>query len=102
MPTDPVKRNQWGMELEAEGLIDNAIECYEANVRDGFEGNYPYDRLAVIFHRRRDAARETAVLTRAIDVFSQLETSKRSDVALKLEKFRQRLRRISPQSTHPN
>lgn len=94
VPTAPVERNLLGIEFEAEGLVDNAIECYQANVRDGFEGNHPYDRLAIIFRRRRDAAGEIAVLTRAIEVFSQLQTSSRSDVAPKLEKFRQRLRRV--------
>jgi len=99
VPTDPVERNLLGMDLEAEGFIDNAIECYEANVRDGFHGNHPYDRLAVIFRRRRDAASEIAVLKRAIEVFSQLQTSLRSDVAPKLEKFRHRLRSASERST---
>jgi DNA polymerase III subunit epsilon len=98
IPTAPAERNLLGIEFEAEGLVDNAIECYQANVRDGFEGNHPYDRLAVIFRRRRDAASEIAVLTRAIEVFSQLQTSSRSDMAQKLEKFRQRLRRVPARS----
>jgi DNA polymerase-3 subunit epsilon len=102
VPTDPVERNLRGMEFEAEGLTDNAIECYEANVRDSFEGNHPYDRLAVIFRRRGDTASEIAVLTRAIELFSQLQTSSRSDVAPKLEKFRQRLRRVSARAKDSN
>lgn len=91
VPSDPVERNLRGMELESEGLMDNAIECYEANLRDGFGGNHPYDRLAIIFRRRGDVAREIGVLKRAIEVFEQLQNSRRSDVAPKLERFRQRL-----------
>jgi DNA polymerase III epsilon subunit-like protein len=97
--TDPVERNLLGMELEADGQTDLAIGCYQANVREGFEGNHPYDRLAVIFRRRKDVPSEVAVLTRAIEVFSQLRASSRSDVAAKLEKFRHRLRRVP---THLN
>jgi DNA polymerase III subunit epsilon len=98
IPDDPVERNLLGIELESDGFIDSAIECYQANVRDGFDGNHPYDRLAVILRRRRDAAGEIAVLTRAIEVFSQLQSSSRSDVAPKLEKFKQRLHRVYGQS----
>jgi DNA polymerase III subunit epsilon len=95
IPNDPVERNLLGMELEAEGLIGDAISCYQANVRDGFEGNHPYDRLAVIFRKRKDPTNEIAVLTRAVEVFSQLQSYSRSDVAPKLEKFKRRLRRAS-------
>ena len=94
VPNDPVERNLRGMEMEAAGLIDNAIECYEANIRDGFPGNHPYDRLVIIFRRRRDTTSEVRVLKRAIEVFEQLQASKRADVAPKLEKFRQRLRNV--------
>ena len=93
VPADPVERNLQGIKLEAEGLIDNAIECYKVNVRDGFVGNYPYDRLAVIFRRRGDSAGEIATLTRAVEVFERLQTSPRLDVIPKLEKFKDQLRK---------
>jgi hypothetical protein len=93
VPSDPVDRNLVGKELEAKGLVNNAIECYESNARDGFEGNHPYDRLAVIFRRRADGAKEIAVLKRAVEVFERLlQEAPRSDVAPKLEAFRTRLR----------
>jgi len=95
IPADPVERNLLGIELEAKGQIDSAIKCYQANIGDGFGGSHPYDRLAVIFRRHKDAASEIAVLTRAVEVFSGLLSSPRSDVAPKLEKFRQRLHRLS-------
>jgi DNA polymerase III epsilon subunit family exonuclease len=98
IPTDPVERNLLGMELEADGEIDTAIECYQANVRDGFDGTHPYDRLAIIYRRRKDVASEVAVLTRAIEVLSHLPTSSRSDVAAKLEKMKKRLDRVSGHS----
>jgi hypothetical protein len=92
IPNNSVERNHRGQELEREGLIDNAIECYRANVKEGFGGNYPYDRLAVIYRRRKDRASEVAVLERAVEVFdSLLEGSPRSDVQTKLARFRERL-----------
>lgn len=94
VPSDPVERNLRGIQLEAEGLVDNAIECYEANIRDGFDGNHPYDRLALIFRRRHDAGGEIRVLRRAVEVFERLEMSPRSDIAPKLEKFRKGLKRV--------
>lgn len=100
VPTDPVQRNVMGIDLEAEGLIDNAIECYEPNVRDGFDGNHPYDRLAIIYRRRGEIDKEVAVLRRAIEVFERLQTSPRSDVAPKLARFRERYQATLARATN--
>jgi DNA-directed RNA polymerase subunit F len=87
-----VERNLRGRELEREGHVDNAVELYQANVQEGFEGNHPYDRLATIYRQRKDYALEVAVLERAVAVFEALvETSPRSDVQPKLAKFCERL-----------
>jgi hypothetical protein len=83
-------RNLMGIDLEKQGFVDNAIECYEANVRDGFDGNHPYVRLAIIYRRRGETDKELTVLRRAIDVFEGLQLSPRSDVGPKLLAFRQR------------
>jgi hypothetical protein len=92
VPKDQVERNLQGQELERQGFIDNAIEFYRANVRDGFEGNWPYDRLAIIYRRRKDRTSEVAILERAVEVFEALMgSSPRADVPFKLAKFRERL-----------
>lgn len=91
IPKDPVERNLQGSALEREGDVENAIEFYQANVRDGFEGNFPYDRLAVIFRKRGDFTSEIIVLKRAIEVFSGLRDSPRLDIAPKLAHFTTRL-----------
>lgn len=91
IPKDPVERNLQGSALEREGDVENAIEFYQANVRDGFEGNFPYDRLAVIFRKRGDFASEIIVLKRAIEIFSGLRDSPRLDIAPKLARFTARL-----------
>lgn len=92
IPKDPVDRNIKGTELEKEGYIDNAIEFYELNIKDGFEGNHPYDRLAIIYRKRKQYTEEIRVLERGIEVFSKLEKiSPRMDVDPKLNKFKERL-----------
>jgi hypothetical protein len=91
VPPDPVDRNIEGHALERDGLIENAVDFYQANVRDGFEGSFPYDRLAVIFRKRGDVGSEIVVLKRAIEVFSALCNSPRTDVSPKLARFMTRL-----------
>ena len=89
-----VERNLRGRELEREGRIDNAVDLYQANVQEGFEGNHPYDRLAAIFRQRKDYASEVAVLERAVEVFAALaNSSPRTDVETKLARFRERLQK---------
>jgi hypothetical protein len=69
--------------------------AYHASVRDGFDGDWPYERLAVIYRRRNDCASEIATLERAIEVFESLMArSPRVDVPLKLAKFRERLHAV--------
>lgn len=92
IPKDPVDRNLKGIELEKEGDIDNAIEFYELNIQEGFEGNHPYNRLAIIYRKRKQYTEEIRVLERGIEVFSKLKaTSSRMDIEPKLNKFKERL-----------
>ena len=92
IPKDVVDRNLKGIDLEKEGYTDNAIEFYEANIKDGFEGNHPYDRLAIIYRKRKQYIEEIRVLEIGIGVFSKLkETSPRMDVEPKLNTFKARL-----------
>ena len=89
---DPVDRNLQGIEFEKEGYIDNAIEFYELNIKEGFDGSHPYDRLAIIYRKRKQYTEEVRVLQRGIEVFSRLQkTSKRMDVNPKLNRFKERL-----------
>jgi tetratricopeptide (TPR) repeat protein len=85
-----VERNLRGIRAEKEDDLQSAIAMYEANVRDGFEGNHPYDRLAILYRKQKRVDDEVRVLERAIEVFSSLSPA-RSDVAPKLTKFRARL-----------
>jgi len=48
-----VDRNLDGIEFEKKGEIEKAIRLYEKNVEEDFEGSHPYDRLAVIYKKKR-------------------------------------------------
>lgn len=82
--------NLKAMEYEKNKDIEKAIEFYEKAISYSFDGNYPYDRLAILYRKRKDYDNEIRVLNKAIKVFSSIK-SNRCDVNPKLEKFKQRL-----------
>jgi len=82
-----VFRNLEGIRLEKEGQIDMAIELYEANIRENFEGSHPYDRLAIIYRKRKQIDDEIRVLEKAIWVYENVASKARSDRLPKLERF---------------
>lgn len=83
-----VDRNLKGKALEKVGKVDDAIELYEKNIAGECEGNFPYDRLAIIYRKRGMLDEEIRVLNKAIEVFKNLS---RMDVPPKLEQFESRL-----------
>lgn len=86
-----VERNLRGIELEKEGKIDEAVKLYEENIRENFDGNHPYDRLAIIYRKRKSIIEEIRVLEKAVYVFENVVYAKRSDRIPKLNKFINRL-----------
>lgn len=72
----------------------NAISYYEQAIEIAFEGNHPYDRLAILYRKNNDYSNEIRVLKRAINVFEVLaKTTQRDDVRPKLQKFKDRLQK---------
>jgi tetratricopeptide (TPR) repeat protein len=88
-----VERNLTGIELEKSGQVDEAILLYEANLRENCEGNHPYDRLAVIYRKRKQIDEEIRVLQKAIWVFDNVVYKWRGDRPPKLAQFKKRLAR---------
>jgi tetratricopeptide (TPR) repeat protein len=80
-----VEKNFKGIELEKAGRIDEAIELYEQNVNENFIGSHPYDRLSIIYRKRRLLDEEIRILERAVSVLGRKSTS---------EKFKTRLGKI--------
>jgi|SRR5438552_8110776 len=48
-----VNRNLDGQAAEEANARDRAVELYEANVADRFDGSHPYERLRIIYARER-------------------------------------------------
>jgi len=80
-----------GIEAEKAGQINKAIEAYEKCIELQFEGNHPYDRLAIIYRKQGQYDDEIRVLEKAIWVFKNLAYQLRADVPKKLMRFKERL-----------
>jgi tetratricopeptide (TPR) repeat protein len=89
-----LERNLKGIELEKLGKVDEAIEQYERNIEENFDGNHPYDRLSMIYRKKKDIINEIRVLVKAIYVFENIVYSKRSDRLPKLNRFKDRLKKV--------
>ena len=88
---EAVERNLRGRELERQDNITDAIELYEINIANEFEGNFPYDRLRVIYSKQGRYGDVIRVLRKAIDVFGRKVSPSRPDRLSKLERFRREL-----------
>jgi len=86
-----VERNLKGIQLEKDGQVDEAIKLYESNIEENFEGNHPYDRLAIIYRKGNQIGDEIRVLEKAIWVFENVVYKERGDRLPKLQKFEKRL-----------
>ena len=87
-----VDRNIKAAEYKSNGFYEQAIELYELNIADRFEGSAPYTQLAFIYRQEKRYEDEVRVLKIAIDLYSQLKkTSPRRDVESKLQIFIGRL-----------
>ena len=91
IPKSQDKRNLLGNEFEQKGLIENAIQCYQANVASKHDGTFPYDRLAIIYRKRKQYDKEIEILNKAIDVFENVVNPLRVDRLAKLGKLKERL-----------
>ncbi len=88
---EALERNLRGRELERQGNITDAIKLYEINIANEFEGNFPYDRLRVIYSKQGRYGDVIRILKKAIDVFDTKVYPSRPDRLPKLGKFRREL-----------
>lgn len=63
------ENNNRGIELEKLGQIDEAIKVYEKNISIGYLATHAYERLRIIYKRRKDPANELRVLRAGIALF---------------------------------
>ena len=93
--TDLIDNNINGERLEKLGKLNEAIALYEYNISQRFDGNFPYDRLAIIYRKQKKYDEEIRVLKQAIDVFTHDISEMRPDRDIKLEKFEDRLKKAT-------
>ena len=91
-----VDRNLTGKSLESAGKVDEAIQLYEANVDEWFAGDHPYDRLRVIYTRRKQHSDAIRVCRQFVKVADWLisQGSKRGDLRPKRKKFKEWIKKL--------
>ena len=95
-----IKQNDLAQAYEKSGRIDDAISLYEDSVKKGFLGTLPYDRLLVIYRKRRLCDDEL----RVAEAFLNRQLCERSErqrngvdfecIDVEIEKIRVRIERI--------
>lgn len=90
--SEMVDRNLKGIELEKMGHEETARILYEANLAEGFGGSHPYERLRVIYTRRKDFEQAMRVC-REFQNLNQRDPKKTSHFAKHLEKLMTKAKR---------
>ena len=63
--------NNIGISYEKEGLIDKAIETYEECAKVGYKASHCYDRLRILYKKRKDFDNMNRIIARKTEVYSQ-------------------------------
>lgn len=63
--------NNEGIALEKDGKIDEAIAIYEENIQLGYPATHAYERLMILYHKRKEFEKEKNVIEDAINIFSK-------------------------------
>lgn len=87
--SNQVERNLQAIEYEKNGNIEKAIELYELNIEENFDGTHPYERLSEIYlsaGQREDLIR---VLEKALTVFQGAHLGDCHHKHLQVERFKQ-------------
>lgn len=67
-----VERNNQGIRYEKQGNIEEAIKIYEENIKPGcYPARHSFDRLLVLYRKRKDYQNEQRVCKLAISVFKE-------------------------------
>lgn len=64
------RNNTSGIELEKAGKTDEAIQNYEDNVSNRVVATHSYDRLMIIYRKRKQYRDEMRIIKTAIEVFT--------------------------------
>ncbi|MDR3246709.1 MAG: hypothetical protein LBT50_09795 [Prevotellaceae bacterium] len=74
--------NDRGINLEKRGLINEAIEAYEENISLNYPATHSYDRLMILYRKKKLYNDELRVIQLAICVFMK-ENERRAETAIR-------------------
>jgi tetratricopeptide (TPR) repeat protein len=86
--------NNKGIKLEKEGKIDEAIIVYEENIKSLHPATHSYERLMILYRKRKDVENEIRVIKIAIDVFSKAN-ERRGNEGYNVSGYKKRLEKLS-------
>jgi hypothetical protein len=98
---EQLDRNLAGIQAEKQGDIDTAIAKYERNVGEMSGGNHPYERLRIIYRRRKQYDDAIRVCQRFVQMADRLIElgSPRSDLQRKRDHFQEWINKMTEQRT---
>lgn len=70
-----------GIDLEKEGMINEAIAVYEKAIIPQLPATHPYDRLMILYRKKKDYDNEIRIIKIAISVFMK-ENERRAGRAI--------------------
>lgn len=71
--------NNEGIAYEKAGNIEAAIEAYRQNVSNSVVASHPYERLMIIYRKRKEYDKEIEVIKKAIEVFNSENVRRAKD-----------------------
>ena len=66
--------NNIGSVYEKEGLIDKAIEAYEECAKIGYKATHCYERLRILYKKRKDTENMNRIIARMEEVMARPKT----------------------------
>ncbi len=87
--SNQVERNLQAIECEKSGNIDKAIELYELNVNENFDGTHPYERLSELYLSLGQKEDLIRILEKALVVFESANFGDCQHKYTQFEKFKQ-------------
>lgn len=85
------ERNMKARYLEREGNVDEAIKLYEENVSKDTPGKFHFDRLAIIYRRRKQIDEEIRVLKKALWIYENIVSKQNATRVADWKHFYERL-----------
>lgn len=83
---ETARLNNVGIALEKEGRIDEAIETYENNISLGYKATHSFDRLRILYRKRKDYENMIRVIKREGEVFGYTQVEIEDKINRYLEK----------------